>query len=273
MVKGQLRKIGKKLVLDLVLMSVVDARRLNSVTRSVEGDMGSLVEEVPAATIELLSKALEGRLGTLVVSASEAGATVKVDGRIVGVSPLGAQKLPAGVHLLEVEKEGFITAKEQVVVKANETVARGVQLVPSPDFLAAYNRSARRMRLGAWISTGILAAALGTGAYFHLQADQAERAFKEKRAAYENASGGVTSSGPSLQEQYDQLRRLSADGKAKQTGSYVGYGIAGAAGLSALYFFIAGDDPGRYGGLASGGAVPGILVTPGGAYASLRVSF
>ncbi|MDF1565062.1 MAG: PEGA domain-containing protein [Deltaproteobacteria bacterium] len=184
MIQGGLKKVGEQTILDLVLMEVAKAKVLNRVSRTVKGDAGGLIDEVPNATVQLLSKALEGRLGSLIISVSEPGSSVKIDGRIVGVSPLGEQKVPAGVHLVEVEKTGFITAKEQVVVKVDETVARGVQMVPSPDFLESYAKSAKRMRLGAWISAGATVVALGAGGYFHLKADATAADFKEQRDLY-----------------------------------------------------------------------------------------
>lgn len=256
LVSGTLTRLGEKTNLELSLLDVKRAKNLSRASRTFQGE-GELLDIVPAATVELLGKALEGRRGTLVVSVTEPGATVKIDGRIVGVSPLAPQTTVAGTHLVEVEKKGFISQQEQVLVKADQTAARSVALVPSPDFLDAYQASARRMRLGAWLSTGVGLAALGTAVFFNAQADRIHQDFVTERDLY--TSGAVSDT--------QELTRLQTDGLGAQTVANVSFGLAGAATVAAAYFWIAGDDPGRYGRYQVA-----ILPTPEGgvAFAALR---
>ncbi len=188
MVTGTLSKTGKTLVLQMNLLAVNEAKVINRVSRKLESE-AEILEEVPRATIELLAKALEGKQGTLVVSVSEAGATIKVDGTIRGASPMGPLQIPAGLHLLEVEKTGFITHKQEVKVVVGQTTAVSVRLVPSPDFLEAYNSRARTYRTFAWIGTGVAAASLGTAIYFNLKADAIQDDFAQARSQLE--AGGV----------------------------------------------------------------------------------
>lgn len=237
LISGSLKKIGDATSLELSLLNVREAKGVNRVGKKIEGE-SSLFDVVPAATVELLAKALEGRQGDLVVSVSEAGATVKLDGRIVGVTPLGAQKVTAGLHLLEVEKKGFITQQEQVKVKADQTTARSVGMVPSPDFLEEYQASADRMRLGAWISTGVLVAGAGAGVFFNGNAQRIHTTFTADKEKFQ--AGDPTA--PSFSE----LEATRAQGLNAQNLAYISFGVAGAAAISAVYFFIAGDDPGRY---------------------------
>lgn len=236
MISGKIVRIGEATSLSLSLLNVAEAKAENRVDRKLTGGDVSLFDVVPAATIELLSKVLEGRQGTLVVSVSEAGATVKIDGRIVGSSPLRPQKLTAGLHLLEVEKRGFIVGQEEVKVRADQTTARSIGLVPSPDFLEDYRSSASKMRLGAYLSAGLLAAAGGAGIFFNTQAGETYDDFQRDKARY------LTNDGPTLTD----LQVLASEGKSQQSRAYVSFGVASAAAVSALYFWIAGEDPGRY---------------------------
>jgi hypothetical protein len=55
--------------------------------------------------------AVEGRL---LVRSSPAGARVAIDGRNAGVTPLTATNLSAGVHVVRVSREGYVTAERRV---------------------------------------------------------------------------------------------------------------------------------------------------------------
>jgi hypothetical protein len=107
-----------------------------------------------------------------VVSASEAGAAVKVDGSIVGTTPLESrQALVAGPHLVELEKEGFVKEQREVRVTPDTVQEQSFQLVPSPDTIAAYEARAQRLRVIAWGTTGLAAVGAGVFVGFLLHAN------------------------------------------------------------------------------------------------------
>ena len=240
MISGSLDQVGDKLNLSLSLLDVKRASNVSRASRAFKaGDQSALFDIVPAATTTLLGKAMKGRQGTLVISVTEAGASVKLDGTLVGVSPLAPRKVPAGAHLVEVEKTGFVTQQAQVRVRAEKTTAQTVAMVPSPDFLQTYETHARRMRLGAWISTGVAAVAMGTALVFNARADGVYGSFRTARDQFQ-AGGGTDPTA------YANLQSLASEGQGDQTASFVGFGVAGAAAVASAYFWIAGDDPGRY---------------------------
>lgn len=73
---------------------------------------------------------LASLVGALTVSVSEAGATVVVDGRTVGTSPLaGAVRVSAGTRSVRAYKEGFAPFETRVVVAGNGSAAVQAKLV------------------------------------------------------------------------------------------------------------------------------------------------
>ena len=139
-------------------MSLLDTRtgaQLGSVVENAPSE-AELVSRVHNAVLKLVGKVLKGRTGTLVVSVTEAGAAVKVDDTLLGVTPLNGQlSLSAGPHLLSVEKKGFITAQKEVRIAPDKMVEEQVTLTPSPDFIKDYEASASHMRIGAWTASAV----------------------------------------------------------------------------------------------------------------------
>ena len=104
------------------------------------------------------------------VACSEAGAVVKVDDQVKGTTPLQGQiTLPAGPHALSVEKQGFVAFQKDVQIQPGQVADERATLVPSPDFIREYEARQKKLRLGAWISTGVAVA--GVAGAIYLQAD------------------------------------------------------------------------------------------------------
>jgi hypothetical protein len=133
-----------------------------------------LLGKVAHAVGRLMARVLGGRSGTLVVASSEAGAVVKVDEQVKGTTPLqGAIPLPSGPHALSVEKDGFVAFQKEVQVLPGKMTEERAPLAPSPDFIRSYESRQRKLRLGAWIGTGLVVA--GTAAAILLQADASRK--------------------------------------------------------------------------------------------------
>jgi hypothetical protein len=229
--------------LELSLLDVRSSRRVASelLTKAAESD---LVADLPSAMVRLVSKVLAGRQGGLVVSASETGAAVKVDGTLIGTTPLeGRSSLPAGPHLLQVEKDGYVAAQKEVRIAPDQVHEETLRLVPSPDTIAAYESRATKMRVGAWVTT-VLAAG-GVGAFIGFQArasalygaPQTEGTFEHYRAKLLAGEEDARA----------DANRLKAGVATSQTISLVSLGVGAAAAAVAAYLWIAGDDPGKYG--------------------------
>jgi hypothetical protein len=117
--------------------------------------------EHPPGTLlnEKIVLELAPTVGTLVVSGSPAGATVSVDGLVVGRLPLNALSLPVGEHLVEVRHSGHTAVGERVIVPAGDEVELRVELTAIAGAAPSPYRTAAWSTLGA----GLGALALGTG--------------------------------------------------------------------------------------------------------------
>jgi hypothetical protein len=64
---------------------------------------------------------VKAKLSTLKLEVSEAGASVRLDGRDVGTTPLASLEAAAGEHELVISKPGFVTATRKVALGSGET--------------------------------------------------------------------------------------------------------------------------------------------------------
>ena len=74
------------------------------------------------ATVEATIRALEGLLGTVVVTSNIEGAEVWIDDRRVGTSP-GSFRVPSGGHVVELRSEGYSPARAEATVAARREVS------------------------------------------------------------------------------------------------------------------------------------------------------
>jgi TolB-like protein len=260
--------------LELTLTNVRKASREGSVIESARTE-NELVQKTGKAAQRLVAKILAGRTGRLVVTLGELGAIVKVDDQVKGTTPLrGPITLPAGPHALVVEKKGFVSFQKDVQVDAGKLAEERVTLVPSPDFVKEYESRQRKMRLGAWISTGVAAAGLATAVALQVSANSlygnetTPGTFLYDRARLQD--GVEVQNGVNLR---DQANKLKSDIETRQTWSYVAGGLGGIAAVAATYFWIAGEDPKRYQGFSEPAARLDVTPLPGGAIASASVRF
>ncbi len=202
-------------------------------------DPGHLREEAVKAARKVVAALLAGRQGTLVVTSSEQGAVVKIDGDVVGTTPLPRRSINWGPHEIQVVKEGFVTGLEEISVGANETVERYFALIPSDDFLKKYEANARGLRTGAWVATALAVAALGGATYFQIDHIRRADAFATQLQRYDSLPSPTSA-------QWNQLAQMHTAAENSIHWTY-GLGAAGLAlGLGAVAFWVVGPDPGRY---------------------------
>ena len=247
-VAGSLAKIGDSFVVGLALNNVKQATVVNRVSETVTGKPDALIAAVGRNAKILVSRILKGREGYLVLAVAESGATVKIDGQIKGTTPVkGKMTLSWGPHLLEVEKAGFVSYSEDISVPNKQALAKNVALVPSNDFINGYESSARKMRTGAWIATGLAVAGGATAVIFNQLSSSTETKFQNARTTYNSTL---------TQADYDAMKGLSNKGSTQVALARVGL-AAGVVGIAAATFFwVAGDDPHRYEGFKDSGEPP-----------------
>lgn len=251
----------------LTLLKTGSASPLSSVRVDAKGEE-KLLQEVPDATLKLVGKLLDGRRGALVVSASEAGAAVKVDDTQVGVTPLQSRvSIAAGPHLLSVEKEGFTQVKKEVRVSADQVTDEFIRLVPSPDMAEAYEAKANRTRAIAWVATGVAAAGVAAFITGNVVASNkygdagAPNTFAFHRAQLQ---AGIEQTGDVNHRA--EAGRLKSEIEVAQAVSWIGVGAATAGGIAATVLFVVGEPPGKYEAYrGKTGLVMQLSPTPGGA--------
>jgi len=159
---------------------------------------------------------LEQAVGKVTI-VSEAGQKVEIDGRAIGTAPLSEPiEVKVGEHACTA---GGKTVK--VVVRPGETVT--VKLV--------HDGPPMETTKGSWLAPGILAgvgvAGIGAGVILGVVASG-------KASTLNGAQGeGRTCTGPA-DPACDDLASALSGGKGMRTGSYIAYGVGGAALLGAV---------------------------------------
>lgn len=233
-----------------------------------------LVQRLPRVVGRLTAKLLAARSGQLVVAVSEPGAVVKVDEQARGTSPLpGPLELPSGPRSLVVEKEGFVAWQADVTVHPGRIAEERVSLVPSPDFIQRYERRARTYRIGAWTATGVAVVGAAAAIGFQLQASKIYgNSTTEGTFLYYKQKlidGATPPPGVDFRAEAERLKNRM---NTAENLSYVGMGLGVVGAGAAAYFWIAGEDPGRYARYRRTVSVD-VTPSPGGAAVALAASF
>jgi TolB-like protein len=108
-VAGWIQRAGDRYVVTLVHVDVADGRRVAAFRRDVPIAARKLRADVLAAVPGLLAGKADEE-GSLSVTATVPGATVLVDDRAAGATPL-TLRLAAGRHKVQVSKAGFVPAE------------------------------------------------------------------------------------------------------------------------------------------------------------------
>jgi tetratricopeptide (TPR) repeat protein len=125
-----------------------------------------------AAEVRARIASLEGRLAEtgvqqLFVSTDPPGATLRIAGRALGVTPWAGELAP-GQHVVDVDLPGYAARRSEVTVAAARSTELRLSLSPAPsDASAAPSRWSRVSPL-AWTFLGVGAGALGGGLAFEL---------------------------------------------------------------------------------------------------------
>jgi tetratricopeptide (TPR) repeat protein len=120
----------------------------------VEARIAELEERAEAARSSRLQLPTTG---SLVVSVDVTGASVTLDGRAVGTTPLSdALSLSPGRHALLVERAGYVPVRSEVQIDAGLRTAAYVDLRPETRYRAIVHD-----RVFTWVAFGLAAAAVG----------------------------------------------------------------------------------------------------------------
>lgn len=117
---GTMSAVGQSYGLSLRVVEVKTGRELGRHQVQVSGSRDALIPEVRLAAYRLLAP--DKVRGSLLVDCDVGGATVEVDGAVLGTTPLGApiRDLEPGPHLVVVKKAGYSTFQQELVIKPFE---------------------------------------------------------------------------------------------------------------------------------------------------------
>jgi hypothetical protein len=265
---GKVSKTGGQLTLFLNLVPVGGANKGSSSTVSAGSD-SKLMQEVSQAVVKLVGKQLQGRQGKIIITSSEVGASVKIDDTLVGTTPLAAQTLAGGPHLVSVSKDGFTLSRKEVKVQVDQVVEAHFTLVPSPDTITEYEGRTGRTRLLAWVGVGVAAAGVGMFALSQRLADGAYGAPHTKGTFLyyqDQLAQGIEVNGT------DDNRVKALDYRAQVQvweGLSIGsLALAGAAAVTSVVLFIVGESPDKYEAFHAG-----LMLSPGSSGLAFSGSF
>ena len=171
--------------------------------------------------------------------------------------------------MLAFEKQGFVAYQKDVQIEPGKLVEERATLVPSPDFIKDYESRQGKLRLGAWATTGAAVAGIALAIWAQVDANRlygnetTPDTFLFARRKLLDGDESFRAQATTLKSDVEQRQLLSA----------VGAGVGGAAAIAAAYFWVAGDDPNRYGRYREGSARIDVVPLAGGAFASLTLGF
>jgi len=121
-VAGNVAALGDSYVVNIKAIRVADGQELNRIASDpLRGNPDELIEAVRIAAYRLLAP--KELLGAITLLADVDGATVILDGKIVGTTPLPGPipRLLLGTHKLSVTKQGFSSFARDVEVRFQKT--------------------------------------------------------------------------------------------------------------------------------------------------------
>jgi TolB-like protein len=109
---------------------------------SRSGTLQEVLAAMPTIAAQVAQAARGENTGTLSIHTRPAGATVLLDGRLLGRTPLVDQKIAVGAHALRIELPGHCVWSDSVTIAAATPVERTIELEADDD------------RSGVWIQGG-----------------------------------------------------------------------------------------------------------------------
>ncbi len=241
LISGSLGKVGQSYIINLALTDTRTVKVMAREQREVVGE-DKLTSEVQGAVRFLVRDLLMRKQGELILKVSESGADVEIDGKLVGVSPLGRQTLAGGPHTVRVSRKGFISWARDVEISNEQPTVLEASLVPSLEFIEAYDARAGTWRGGAYLAGGVgLAGVLFGGFGYFYTRKQADEFNQEAEAKGCRAGSGAP--------EVDCEAEFGAERRSIATFGTIS-AISGALGVLALgagiYLFSEGPTPGLY---------------------------
>ncbi|HZX40219.1 MAG TPA: PEGA domain-containing protein [Myxococcaceae bacterium] len=271
-VVGSVTRVGGKLQVEVRLIDSPTQRVLSQKSLN-QATVEQVAAQLPGLAQELMAPLLREQQGFLVVKSREEAAEVLVDDTLVGSIPLKASiDLSRGVHRLTVRKDGFIAQTRSVRIEPKQTTVEEVELQPSADYAKVYKDKYGKIRVGAWIATGVAIAGITTAVVMNASASsQYDNEFKPRQAWLQGAAGTgpqtkppEIANNPAASGAWDSCtstgavacKQAAEDAKSSvQVKQWVaiGAGVVGVASAGvATWLWLSGKDPNRYADVVAG---------------------
>lgn len=248
----------------LLTVRLLDVKKSRTLARANATLLDATEHELVDAARRLAHEVLTGKRldtsGVIRVTVDRPGATVTMDGKALGTTPLAETvRVLEGPHAITVQKPGYVRWSTTVAVAAGQTVPVTADLIPI-QLLGEAARS--RLWTWGWVSTGVAGAAAVSGVVFGAQAHRSHQ-------DYERATSRT------------QAVDLADKSRTQSLVANVSWGVAVAAGAGAgwLIFSAMVEDaraatpveprPPEKGPAIAAGALP----VPGGAVVTLGGRF
>jgi hypothetical protein len=272
-VVGSVTRAGGRFQVEIRLLDVATQKVLNQKTLGPVASVSEIAAALPGLAQELVSPLLRDQQGFLLVKTREEAAEVLVDDTLVGSTPLKAPiTLSRGLHRLQIRKDGFIAQTRSVRIEPNQTRVEDVDMVPSPDYASAYKDRNGRMRVGAWIATGVAVVSISATIWLGVSAhSQYNNDFYPRQQWLLGATGQApqtkpasVASNPTASANWDQCTAKGSQycytqaqdsGNSIKTLQWITAGtavVAVAATGVAVWLWVSGKDPNRYADVVAG---------------------
>jgi hypothetical protein len=134
MVSGSVGALGDNYILNIKAVDVAGAKQIRKIQSDpLRGSPDELIEGIRVAAYKLLAP--EQLHGSIAILSDLVGATVTLDGKDVGKTPLPGPitRQPLGEHVLRVEAKGFDPFEDKVVIRFQKSTRVVVRLVTKVD--------------------------------------------------------------------------------------------------------------------------------------------
>jgi hypothetical protein len=253
LVAGNVGKVGAEYLIDLQLLhqgsATVEAREEVRTGGAIEG----LISAIQSAARRLIRPVLKAREGSLLLTVSVEGASVYVDDKLVGVTPLRRLVVTWGPHAVRVERTGFVAYARDIDVDSDVVVALEVVLVPSAEYVRDFQRRNGLMQGFAWAGVGVAALGAAGAIAWGVDGQQALTSFNTKLNSLESSGAAVATSGgyqyrtqQARTQSEPGLQTLRDRGTTDTTLTRVSVAVGAAGAVTATVLFILGDDPRRF---------------------------
>jgi TolB-like protein len=126
LVMGTIGRLGKLNILNIRLVDVKTARTEMAVSKDIDGDIERVVGYLRTIALELVEpiakpKPAPAILGKIMVETKPPGATIRLNGRVIGNAPLTVDSLAPGTYLVSAEKEMHFASQTSVIIEKIET--------------------------------------------------------------------------------------------------------------------------------------------------------